>query len=148
MLPKGHSGSAPSQALGLQGSRDMTEAIKGTLYAHFETGTEGIVWCLEEDGKLGYDGLHWLAEGDYLKILGTDGAVLWEGMIDFDYKANLRPIPTNPIHQKQAVHGYWVNGLQRGVPPATWSAWFHERKRALLTPKAARGDELAGPSAS
>ena len=42
--------------------------ITGVLDAYFETGTEGVIWSVYEDGKTGYDGLNCLHTGDHLTI--------------------------------------------------------------------------------
>ena len=53
--------------------------IIGVLEPYFETGTEGTVWSIFEDGKEGYDGLHMIEEGDHLTIYGENNEVLFEG---------------------------------------------------------------------
>lgn len=100
--------------------------IRGVLEPFSETGTEGICWCVWETGTPLYTGLNLLEAGDYLTIFDPiiKNTVLWEGVIELDYTINLIPIPTNPDHNKQAVDGWWVNGLQTGVDPNVWFAWF------------------------
>lgn len=46
------------------------QEIKGTMATYFETGMECMGLVLIEDGKEGYDGLHFIAQGD---ILQPDG---------------------------------------------------------------------------
>jgi hypothetical protein len=57
----------------------------GALDAFCETGTEGIIWSLHEYGKVGYDGLNHLAEGDKLTVYKNvrDGEVDGQGVLDF-----------------------------------------------------------------
>jgi len=100
--------------------------VKGVLDRFFETGTEGIVWSVYEDGMTGYDGLNCLSTGDHLTIFDPDNRdnIVWYGNIDLEYETNTRPIPTNPQYSKQAVAGMWVNGLQRGVGADEWNTWF------------------------
>ena len=101
--------------------------IKGTLDPFFETGTEGICWCIYEDGKTGYEGLELLKPGDYLTVFDPADLdrILWEGEVDFDYKSNLTMIPSNPQYSLQAIDGYWVNGIQIDVDPKIWMMWFN-----------------------
>ena len=47
--------------------------IIGRLLAHSETGTEGLIWTLEENGKKDYDGHHPLKKGDQV-VVHTVGA--------------------------------------------------------------------------
>lgn len=47
--------------------------IVGVLEAYFETGTEGVIRAVYEDGKKGYEGLHCLEKGDHLRIHDENG---------------------------------------------------------------------------
>ena len=100
--------------------------IKGKLDPFFETGTEGVIWSLYEDGKEGYDALVILDQGDYLTIFDPEDStkVVWEGNIDLEYERNYHPYPMNPKYGQQAVMGYWVHGIQRDVEPDDWGIWF------------------------
>ncbi|WP_207539664.1 hypothetical protein [Sabulicella rubraurantiaca] len=106
--------------------------IEGTLLSWFETGLEGIVWAVHEDGKAGYSGLNPLRDGDHLQILEADGTLIWEGTIDLDREVNRRPYPFNPGVSGHAVRGCWVKGLQRGVDLGLWFHWFQDEKCARL----------------
>lgn len=110
----------------------MSKVIKGKLDAYFETGTEGVIWSLLEQGKEGYHGLNCLEDGDYLTILDHDNNVIWEGNIDFEYERNYIPFPSNPSYGQQCVRGLWVHGIQKDVDPETWADWFLEGRSALL----------------
>jgi hypothetical protein len=100
--------------------------IKGKLEPFFETGTEGIIWSVYEDGREGYDGLNCLADGDYLTVFdpADPTKVIWEGTIDFEWERNYRQYPMNPQYGQQEVGGFWVHGLQSDVTPAEWGHWF------------------------
>ena len=100
--------------------------IKGKCDPYFETGTEGVIWSVYEDGKEGYDGLHCLNEGDYLTIFDPADStkVVWEGNIDLEYERNYLPFPMNPEYGQQAIMGMWVHGIQRNVEPDDWGTWF------------------------
>ena len=56
----------------------------GALDPFSETGTEGVIWALDEFGKNGYDALNILQDGDKLTVYKNvrDGEVEWEGAID------------------------------------------------------------------
>ena len=49
--------------------------ISGVLDAFFETGTEGVIWSLYDDKNNGYDSLHCLENGDYLKVFSESGEI-------------------------------------------------------------------------
>jgi hypothetical protein len=101
-------------------------SIKGKCDPFFETGTEGVIWSVYEDGKEGYDGLQCLDEGDYLTIFdpAKPKEVVWEGNIDLEYERNYHPFPMNPEYGQQAIMGMWVHGIQRDVEPDDWGTWF------------------------
>jgi hypothetical protein len=57
----------------------------GMLEPFSETGTEGTIWSICEYGKVSYDALHCLEEGDELTVYSMvrDGDVEWEGEVSF-----------------------------------------------------------------
>lgn len=61
------------------------QTIFGSLYPFCESGTEGIIWAVEEYGKTGYDGLYDLKNGDRLTVYSAvrNGDVEWTGKLDF-----------------------------------------------------------------
>lgn len=97
--------------------------IKGTLEGWSETGTEGMVWCVEEDGKEGYNALNPLRDGDHLRIL-SDDILIWEGVIDLEYETGYRPYPMNPEYGQQCACGFWVRGNQKGFEIENWAKLF------------------------
>jgi hypothetical protein len=108
--------------------------IRGVLEPFFETGTEGVIWSVYEDGRTGYDGLNCLADGDYLKIFDKEDPtkVVWEGIIDLEWERNYRKYPMNPEYGQQEVGGFWVHGLQSDVTPQQWGHWFFKAYPAEL----------------
>jgi hypothetical protein len=108
--------------------------IKGKLEPFSETGTEGVVWSLHEDGVDGYDGLNCLHQGDYLTIFDPLDItkVIWEGNIDLEFERNYHPFPRNPQYGQQAIFGMWVHGIQRDVEPDDWGIWFFKEYPAEL----------------
>jgi hypothetical protein len=59
--------------------------VFGSLDPFCETGTEGVIWSLQEYGKSGYAGLHCLEDGEHLSVYSEvrDGKVEWQGRLDF-----------------------------------------------------------------
>lgn len=108
--------------------------IKGKLDAFSETGTEGIIWSVYEDGKTGYDALHCLESGDHLTVLDPEdhSVTLWAGNIDLEYQRNRMSSPGNPQYQQQNINGYWVHGVQVDVMPEEWALWFFNEYPAEL----------------
>jgi len=120
------------------------DAVRGFLDPFSETGTEGVVWSFSDPGLPGYHSLHPLEDGDWLRVSGPDGAVLWEGAVSLEYRRSWHPYPGTDISSggkppgQQAVMGMWVHGLQRDMDPERWAGLFFARHRALC--------RKAGPS--
>ena len=107
--------------------------IHGELEAFWETGTEGVYWSMIDPSMPGYDGLWTLKDGDRLCVLAADDTMLWEGVIQLEYERNWQPYDEEDTeYGQQAVHGYWVHGLQQDVDPQEWADMFFLRHRALL----------------
>jgi hypothetical protein len=102
--------------------------VRGRLEPFYETGTEGVVWSLQDPWLPGYDGLWCLRDGDHLKVI--DGG--WEGKISLDYQRN--QMSNEHGYSGQAVYGFWVNGLQEDAEAERWAHMFVNRARAILTP--------------
>jgi len=106
--------------------------LTGVLYAYAETGSEGFHWSVHEDGKEGYEGLHILRDGDELTVFNDDESVLWQGVIDFEYRTGWRHYPLNPRLGQQCALGLWVHGNQEGWEIDKWAKLFIDEKRATL----------------
>lgn len=109
--------------------------IKGKLDPFFETGTEGVLWSLYDENNKGYESLHVLKNGDYLKVFNENNTIYWEGEIKLEYKRNYQPFPMNPQYGQQAVLGYWVHGLQEILNPEYWGKMFFNQMKAELIKK-------------
>ena len=108
--------------------------VKGKLELYFETGMEGCEWAVFKDGDgEGYDRLHFLDNGDRLKIY-NQRKIIWEGEIRHDTKTNLTD-KTGYAYPRQVVKGYIVHWLQEGVDPDRWAKWFLEEKECELVEK-------------
>jgi hypothetical protein len=109
------------------------KAMNGNLSAWFETGTEGLIWIMEEDGHQGYASMRFPAKGDYLKVTAPNGNVLFDGIVDPDYDAGKKGrYPGDPSGQPTAL-GYWIHWTQRGWTPDDWAKLFlDEKNRAVL----------------
>ncbi len=100
---------------------------RGVLYGWSETGTEGMVWVLLEDGYSGYDAMRFVEEDDRLKIYGENGEVLFDGKIVEDRKAGWEEYPKNSGHGQPCALGFWIHWTQKGWEPDKWAALFlHE----------------------
>lgn len=102
----------------------------GNLEAFFETGCEGFIWKLIEDGKSGYEALVSLDAGDRLKIYGKNETVVFDGIIKEDFKTGWTEYPKNPGHGQPAALGYWIHWTQRGWKPDEWARLFLDACRA------------------
>lgn len=114
---------------------DGMNKFEGKLEPFWETGTEGVLWALEDNVNKGYDSLHILKNGDQLTVWDDDGFALWHGVIDLEYETRKRPFPMNPQYSQQEIFGHWIHGLQRDADPETWAKMFFDRRRATLTVK-------------
>jgi len=99
----------------------------GTLEPFFETGTEGIVWSLAEDEKQGYEGLHYIQEGDHLTVFGENNEIVFDGNIVCDWEIGWMEYPLNPGHGQPSALGYWIHWIQAGWEPDNWARlFFHQ----------------------
>lgn len=102
----------------------MIPKLKGKLYGWFETGCEGIWWSFTEDNKKGYDGLHPLEQGDYIKVFDQNNNIVFDGFIDRDHKIGWKEYPLNPSNGQPFALGYWIHWTQKGWQPDDWARLF------------------------
>ncbi len=123
------------------------KTYSGIPFLFSETGTEGGIWSVQEDGFLADDGIHWsyyglrsLKEGDDLTIFDKNGNILYHGIIKFDKITNLEMHMVfrkgrwvqDPLWTQQVVDGMWVHWLQSGISPEAWSLLFNDENRATV----------------
>jgi hypothetical protein len=108
------------------------QVYEGSLEAWFETGTEGLVWVLDEDGFESYAAMRFVEEGDHLTVFRPDGEVAFEGVIRCDRETG-RPGPEdNCGRSQQSALGFWVHWIQEGWDPGDWAEMFLKEYRAIL----------------
>lgn len=102
------------------------EPIRGVTHAFCETGTEGVIWSLQDErhisnGQWSYAGLNCLEDGDFLKVFNDVArkVVLWEGEIKLKYPGTLE----------------YNRGIQDGVDERSWAKMFFDEKPAMLIKK-------------
>ena len=125
--------------------------VEGELLDFFETGTEGVIWMIEDDRRLGYEALQVIEEGDQLTITDQLGNALWRGVIRCDKDVGWRRYPMNPEYGQQCALGHWVHWIQKGFQPDDWARYFirpdYDRLRGILIRKRAdAGDAQLGPA--
>lgn len=104
--------------------------MKGVLFFHSETGTEGGYWAFQDSdyispdsGMWAYEGLHLLKNGDRLKIYSKhDTCVIWEGAIAL--------IEYPPFTQE--ANGFWIHADQLGEDREDWAGFFFNQYPAEL----------------
>jgi len=114
--------------------------INGVGEAYWETGTEGVLWAIEDPDpkKVAYDQLYILQNGDDLTIFDRDdqNIVRWHGTVDLEYQSHQEHAPANPDYVGQAIYNHWVHGLQRDLDAETWARYFFERHPMRLQRRA------------
>ena len=135
-----------------------TKIIKGSLDSYFETGTEGVYWSLQEDGKTGYDGLVLLRPDlhiENMKIYYTKAIkwvkdkpvpdktpkLVWEGKLDLitSFKAPSHPYFSQYIKQypsgngqQLSFGGMWVHHLPTNIDLGIWYKIFLNNNRDFI----------------
>jgi hypothetical protein len=116
----------------------VSKTYTGTLHDWFETGCEGLVWILMQDGMTGYEAMVIPESRDHLKVYAEDGSVLFDGVIIKDTKTGRQPYPYNPKLKQQVALGMWIHWVQKGWKPDDWARLFVRKEgekplRAELT---------------
>lgn len=101
---------------------------KGVVDAWHETGTEGVCWIFQENGKKEPYAFHVIREGDRLTIYNEDGSTAFEGEIIPDYKAGWKHYPRSRKRGQPCALGYWIHWTQKGWKPDDWARLFIRKK--------------------
>ena len=133
----------------VKGSR----TIRGPLLDFFETGSEGVIWMIDDENRRGREALEPICEGDHLTILDQMGKTLWRGTIHCDKKTGWRTYPKNPEYGQQCALGHWIHWVQKGFAPDDWARYFIrpdcERYHGILIRRRGpTGDPTLGPNAA
>jgi len=124
--------------------------FEGELVDYFETGTEGVVWMIEDECRHGRGALEVICEGDHLTIEDQLGRTRWRGVIRCDKKTGWQKYPLNPEYGQQCALGHWVHWIQQGFTPDDWARFFirpdYDRLRGVLVRKpGVKRDPRLGP---
>jgi hypothetical protein len=123
LMPDGYTVEYIQFTVEVEPPSEKSKTIRGLLYDHAETGTEGVMWAVIDDST-GYDGLHIVKPGDHLTVLDQVGRRLWSGVIRPDRKAGWRRYPLNPKYGQPLALGHWVHWTQKGFKPDDWAGYF------------------------
>lgn len=107
---------------------DMSEARHvGVLFYYEAPETTWVThWNLLEDGKTGWDAHIVIEAGDHLKVFSEDGRVLFDGVIDPDYRTGWTELL--PGYGTPRALGCSVCWTQRGWEPDDWARLFIRRE--------------------
>lgn len=105
----------------------MVKEYNGRLAGYFETGLEGMVWALEQDGVEGDAGLLFIEEGDEITIYSSGGEQVYSGVIKPDKLRGQRRRPSSTCMQPQAL-GVWIHWAQESFEPDEWASYFMSNK--------------------
>ena len=100
------------------------ETTTGAAFAFFETGTEGLLWAVQNPSRPGYDGLVLIEPGDIVTIKNAQGEVLFEGTINPDRATGAIPRYEGDQFKQPTALGYWIHWTQQGWTPDAWAELF------------------------
>jgi hypothetical protein len=103
--------------------------VHGRLYPFQETGTEGVIWSVDDDLALSYDALRPLEAGDHLQIFGSDGSILWSGPID---NALTYQGWDDPVERQWEFEASMARGFSSTSNSERWDRMFYRRRCARL----------------
>jgi hypothetical protein len=103
--------------------------IHGRLDPFSETGTEGVIWSVQDDISLSYDALHPLENGDHLQVFDERGDIIWTGLVDLEFS---RLQHRQGKWQQQTINGTLVHGFNASQTPEEWTDMFIKERCARL----------------
>ena len=100
------------------------KVVHGALMPFCETGTEGVIWSVQEYGGLGYGGLNCLQDGDQLIVFNAvySGEIEWEGEMDFG-PTDVKKIDWSEV-MRDTLH----------MPTKQWMSMSYDRRPILIKP--------------
>jgi len=109
------------------------ETLHGLAFSLQETGSESLLWAVQLDEEPGFHGVRTIGAGDILTIKSPGGEVLFQGVVDPDYKtgSTLR----GEFEERRVIPALnnFVHWSQRGWAPDQWAKLFlDETNRAEL----------------
>ncbi len=98
--------------------------IDGILFPHCETGTEGVVWALQDFKLIDntkkfpwlYKGLNEINNGDWLLITDPNNKIVWGGIVNMEIPAKHKEF-------------YWNHGLPTNCDRDLWIEAFYGNVR-------------------
>lgn len=132
----------------------MREVVEGIPFGHWETGTEGVYWCVQANwdrDSWDYEDMHSIKSGDKLTIWDARKRVVFDGIVSLRRDLCRYSLP-NPLWgrpgcesapkftESQVVCGMFVHGVQEGVNPETWFKWFMETNHGAYTARLEKKD--------
>lgn len=108
----------------------LGELSSGIIKPFWEQGMEGrfdFVFVPDIEPELVNGGRgHFLSSGDYLRIFGHDGTILWEGQLQF-VPSRINHLLFQDRHNLKS--SVWSTLKQKGVSYADWVGWFWSEPR-------------------
>lgn len=105
----------------------MPTKYTGYIEEFFESGSEGLWWVFRYNSKEGCaPSMASINNGDFLKIFGENGEILFNGEIKEDFKAGWTEYPMQPGSGigRPAALGFWIHWTQEGWNPDDWARLF------------------------
>jgi len=104
----------------------------GALKPFRETGIEGVIWTIYEYGKIGYEGLHCLEDGDLITVYSrvSSGESDWSGELQFS--------PPSPAAvELKKSRGYSECTIRQAYHTSSqeWLALSHQKRPCIITTK-------------
>ena len=84
------------------------------------------------DGKIGYDGLFPLKEGDTLTITDKENKIVWSGIVEYEREREIATYDTLYPDYKRTSKAYFNHGIQKGVSMVAWQEWFNKGYRGTV----------------
>lgn len=111
---------------------DKFDKHEGILFGWFETGTEGIVWALQEFKHVGehwsYEGLVPLKSTDLLFVMDQDQKKVWTGVVMLD--------------NTRTAHGYHIWGIPKGWDSKEWMKLMFNEQHVGIILRLKKGEEF------